>query len=155
LDVLQTANRIEPNDSDVVREIGEVLRKRAWEGNEGYEELLKQAIGWFDKGMKLNRWDPYNYAYAGMCYTWLGEKEKASELFEKASAMDYYSYYIRALYGWYRLQEGDLEGAKEHFGKSYGYNGWANGANELARSYLELIEKRLAEKRQDVEDLKK
>ncbi len=155
LEVLKKAHAIQPTDPDVAREIGEVLRKRAWEGNDGYQELLREALGWYQKAMKLNRWDPYNYAYSGMCYAWLGDKKKSAEMFEKAKSLDPESYYLLALYGWHLLQEGDLIQAKKYFLKSYGYNGWANGQNEMAKNYLDLIDRRLAEEQQQAVELRK
>jgi len=155
LEILKKAYSIEPNDPDLIRSIGEILRKKGWEGEDGFEAKLQEALVWFEKGMRLNRWDPYNYAYSGMCYTWLGEKQKASEMFEKSKELDPENYYLLSLYGWHLFQEGKLVEARGYFGKSLGYFGWSDGKNELARSYIDLIDRKLAEQRQEDVESKK
>jgi O-antigen ligase len=145
LALLRKANEVEPNNPDVVTLIGEIIRRRAWNGDDGYQDLLRAALPWFQRGMVLNRWDPYNYAFAGMCYTWLGEKEKAADMFEIGRALDPYSYYMISLYGWHLVEEGKWLPAWRQFLRSYG---WMSEGNEFAKNYLDLLNRRLAEQRQ-------
>jgi Tfp pilus assembly protein PilF len=79
-----------------------------------------------------------------MCYHWLREREKAGELFEQALALDPNGSYVLAMYGWHKLQLGDLEGARQYFKQSVSYLHHA-GENMFAKSYLEIVERRIAE----------
>lgn len=142
LDLLQRAYAHEPNNGIVTLATGELLRKTGWEADEGGEKLVRAAIPWFERGIELNRWSPYNYMNLGMCYHWLKQTEKATEYFERAIAMDPNGYYVMAMYGWHKLQLGDLPAARALFEKSFRFQ-WNN--NDLAKTYLEIVDRRLAD----------
>ena len=110
----------------------------------GGEKYIRDAIPWFEKGIQLNRWNPYNYMNLGMCYHWLKEREKATEYFDKAHSLDPKGYYMLAMYGWHKVQTGELEAAREYFKRSVSYLHHA-GENTFAKSYLEIVERRIAE----------
>lgn len=145
-DLLQRAHALEPHNSETVRWIGEILRRKGWAGNEGYEEVLRGAITWFERSARLNKWDPYALAYWGMCLHWLDDKERASELFDKALKLDPEGSYMMALYGWHLLQIGKLREAYEKLRLA---NAYLNGRQELAANYLKILERRLAEEPQN------
>jgi hypothetical protein len=145
VDLLQRAYAFEPGNSAVTIEIGEVLRKKGFEGDEGWEKQIRAAIPWFERGIELNRWNPFNYMNLGMCYHKLKEPAKATEYFEKAIELDPKGYQILRMYGWHKLQLGDLQAAQKYFRESYTYC-WEN--NDDAKTYLEIVERRLAESAQ-------
>ena len=142
LNLLQGAHAYEPKNGIVTLATGELLRKTGWDADEGGEKLIRAAIPWFERGINLNRWNPYNYMNLGMCYHWLKQPEKATEYFDRAMAMDPNGYYVIAMYGWHKLQLGDLPAARALFEKSFRFQ-WNN--NELAKTYLEIVDRRLAE----------
>ena len=143
-DLLKRAHAYEPKNDIVTLATGELLRKTGWEGENGGEELVRAAIPWFERGIKLNRWSPYNYINLGMCYHWLKEPEKATENFEQARKMDPKGAYVLSMFGWHRLQLGELEGARDYFRESVNYLHHV-GENDFAKSYLEIVERRIAE----------
>jgi O-antigen ligase len=143
LGVLKKAHAAEPSDNAVVVEIGETVRKRAMETNEGWEPLIHEAIGWFEKAIPLNPWNPFNYTNLGICYDWLGDREKAGEYFGKALEMDPKGHWVLFWQGWHKLQGGELAAARQFFLDSYNFN-WQD--NPEAKKYFEIVESRLAER---------
>lgn len=142
--LLEKAHQIEPKNPETPLQIGEIIRLKAWEGNDGYQDLLKEAMRWFEIGMKLNRWDPEGFIKTGMCLHWLNEHEKAGEYFEKAYQLDKTSTYVLGYYGWHFLQIGDLEKARQYLAEGYSY--YREG-NKMAKNYLDLVERLIAEKK--------
>lgn len=140
--LLERAYKFEPKNNAVTLELGELLRGKSFEGDDGWEEWANRAIRWFEKGLKLNPWNPYNDMNLGMCYDWLKEFDKANPHFDKALAMDPKGYYMLNMYGWHKLQQGNLEEAHKYFKESYSYY-WDD--NPDAEKYLKIIETRLAE----------
>jgi O-antigen ligase len=145
-DILRRAHAYEPNNGLVTLATGEFLRKSGWDADDGAEgeKLVRAAIPWFERGIELNRWSPYNYLNLGMCYHWLKERDKAGELFERALALDPNGSYVLAMYGWHKLQLGELEAARDHFYRSVLHLNHP-GENMFAKSYLEIVERRIAE----------
>jgi len=144
IELLTQAHEIDPKNSAVTLEIGEQLRKYGWKVDEGGERYIRESIPWFEKGIQLNRWNPYNYMNIGMCYHWLNEHEKATDYFETAHNLDPKGYYMLTMYGWHKLQLGDLEEAQKHLKDSVVY-AW-NFENKDGKTLLEIVERRLAEK---------
>jgi O-antigen ligase len=142
LDLFERAHRADPKNGLVTLAAGELIRKKGWEGSEGYEKLLREAIPWFEKGVENNKWNPYNHMNLGMCYHWLNEPEKATAHFDRMLELDPKNHYVVAHYGWHKLQLNDLEGAQKYFKESIGLS-WQN--NPIATTYLEIVERRLAE----------
>lgn len=145
LDYLKKAHAAEPKDAAVVVAIGEQLRKKAFDGDEGWEELTRQAIPWFEKGAQLNKWNPFNYTNLGACYDWLREHDKANEFFEKALALDPQGHWVLFWNGWHKLQRGELAEARKFFQDSYNFN-WQD--NPEAKKYVEIVDSKLAEETQ-------
>ncbi|MGZ8937581.1 MAG: O-antigen ligase family protein [Limisphaerales bacterium] len=143
-DLLKRAYAFEPQNSLVTLEIGEFLRKIGWDAVEGGEKMVRASMPWFERGKILNRWSPYNYVNLGLCYNWLGEREKAGEQFEQALRMDPNGHYVIAMYGWHKLQMGDLQGAREYFHRSVLLL-HHHGENDFAKTYLEIVDRRIAE----------
>ncbi len=141
--ILQRAYEIDPNNSAVTLEMGEQLRKYGWNLDQDGERHVRDAMSWFEKGIALNRWNPYNYMNLGMCFHWLKQPDKATDYFEKAIGLDPKGYYMLAMYGWHKMQLGDLEAAQKLFQESVAF-AW-NQENPIAKSYLEIVQRRLAE----------
>lgn len=141
--LLTRAHAIDPMNSAVTLELGELLRKNGWNADEGAEKQIREAIPWFEQGTKLNRWNPYNYMNLGMCYHWLKQPEKATGYFDQAIALDPKGYYMLAMYGWHKLQLGDLPAAEKHLKDSVTF-AW-NVENPIGKTYLEIVQRRLAE----------
>lgn len=139
---LEKAHAIEPRNFDTPLRLGEFIRLKAWEGKEGYEELLREALAWFERGIEANPWDSQTYVKAGMCWHWLQEPEKAADCFDAALRMDPKSSYVLGFYGWHRLQLGDLQGARKYLAEGYSYN---RERNVMAKKYLDFVERKLAE----------
>ena len=142
--LLNRAHEIDPMNSAVTLELGEQLRKYGWKVDVGGEKYIRESMPWFEKGIQLNRWNPFNYMNLGMCHHWLKDPEKATDYFEKAIALDPRGYHILAMYGWHKLQLGDLEGAQKYLKDSVTF-AW-NIENRDAKVLLEVVERRLAEK---------
>jgi O-antigen ligase len=145
LDVLKKAYAAEPQSNEVAVEIGTHLRKKAFEGDDGWEETTRQAIAWFEKATPLNKWNPFNYINLGVCYDWLGDHEKAKSYFDKALELDPKGHWVLFWCGWHKLQTGELAEARKFFLDSYNFY-WQD--NPDAKKYLEIVDKKLAEQAQ-------
>ena len=42
-------------------DIGEAYRVQSFEGGQNYEDLAKTAMQWYARGLKLDRYDGYDY----------------------------------------------------------------------------------------------
>jgi tetratricopeptide (TPR) repeat protein len=107
--------------------------------------LAKKAMNWFEVGMRLNRWDPYNYLRYGMCLDWLERQGEALPYFEKALELDPNGHFIIAHMGWHYVQVDDYATATDWFRRSLTlYNNY-NNRNPMPVAYLDIIARRLAE----------
>ncbi len=125
-------------------DIGEAYRLESFEGGSDYEQSAQSAMDWYSRGMKLNRYDGYNYMRYGMCLDWLERHDEAAGYFSRAEELDPNGYYTVANIGWHYFQTGDYAAARSCFERSLTLE-WGE-ENTIARSYLELIEQKLAEK---------
>jgi tetratricopeptide (TPR) repeat protein len=144
LALLKRAHQIDPQNGSVILWIGELLRKTGWEAEDGADELVRGSIPWFERGIALNRWNPYNYLNLGMSYHWLKEHDKAAPFFAKALEIDPNGSFAVAMNGWHKLQLGDLHGARDEFWRSI-LLFHHTGVNEFAKSYHKIVERRIAE----------
>jgi len=143
VNMLKQAAAVEPKNFETTYAIGEALRRMSWEGNPDYERLAREAITWFKTGIDLTRYDPYNYMKLGMCLDWLGRSGEAAPYFEQSLRLDPNNYYVVAHYGWHFFQIGDYTTARQWFTRSTElHHAWKN---QIARTYLELIERKLKE----------
>jgi O-antigen ligase/tetratricopeptide (TPR) repeat protein len=143
LAALTAAFEVEPNNADTAYMIGEAYRLQSWEGDYShYPQLARQAMKWFDEGMRLNPYETYNYLRYGMCLDWLGRHAQADTFFKHALETDPNNYYIVAMQGWHHLQKRDYATAKEWLEKSLQLK-WYN--NSIANFYLDVVRRRLAE----------
>ena len=69
---LENAFAAEPMNFDTAYAIGEAFRIQSWEGGDNYRDLAQRAMEWYQRGIKLNRFNGYNYLRYGMCLDWIG-----------------------------------------------------------------------------------
>jgi O-antigen ligase len=124
-------------------QVGELLRLQAWQGDEGYQDLAKEALTWFDRSMKLNRYDSDSYLRYGMCLDRLGRHQEATPYFKRALELNPNGYYTVAHQGWHYFEMGEYAAAKPWFERSLRLKP-ADAENTIATSYLRIINQRLA-----------
>ncbi len=149
---LKKAHAVEPQNPATVYEIGELLRQQSWQGESDYEDLAQEAIGWFEKGIRLNPLDPYNYLRIGMCLDWLGRHEKAGPYFEQALQRDPNNYFIVAFQGWHQMHLKNYLLARSWFMRSLKLYTNHKDRNRMPAVYLEIIKQKLAEEKIAVPD---
>jgi O-antigen ligase len=154
LAALKEAYAVDNQNFRTTYEIGEALRLRSWEGNRDFRDLAEQALPWFERTMKLNRWDVYGYARYGMCLDWLRRCAEATPYFKRAEEVDPNSYYMVSLQGWHLIQ---LGGQAENCGDNAAAVQFYTAAlpllrrsldlhaNGFAWSYREIVQRKLAE----------
>lgn len=145
IDFRKQAHAIDPNNFETTYRIGEIYRDQAWQRGQGYQELALKAMSWFSKGMSLNPYNSYNFARYGMCLDLLGRASGASRYFKRALELDPKSYYIVALMGWHFFNIEDYAQSKRWFEESRRLWDWR--WNQMAASYLPIIEQRLKEQK--------
>jgi O-antigen ligase len=143
-EVLKKAFAAEPMNFETSYKIGEAYRFQSFDGGNGYEQLAQTAMDWYSRGMKLNRYDGYNYLRYGMCLDWLGRQNESGIIFSEAETLDPNGYYTVANIGWHYFQMGDYVAAKAWFERSLRLEVWKD--NVIAHSYLDLVQQKLAEK---------
>ena len=77
-----------------------------------------------------------------MCLDWIGKNDQAAPYYRRALDLDPNYWYPRAMMGWHAFQVEDYKTAHEWMVKSLQLN-WTD--NALARTYLALSEKMIAE----------
>jgi O-antigen ligase len=153
LTALKAAYAVEPQNFETTYEIGETLRLASWEGVGNYREQAAEAITWFERGTRLNPFDPYNFMGWGMCLHWLDHPDQAGAYFQKALDLDPRNYYIQGHLGWHYFQLGDLDQAEAWFKKAVYQAHWhpdpALKRYEAGYLYLRIIEEKRQEQRQN------
>ena len=77
-----------------------------------------------------------------MCLDWLGRYGESGKFFDRAAARDPNGYFMAANIGWHYAQIGDYAAARAWLQRSLSLQ-WQN--NDIARSYLELVQNRMLE----------
>jgi tetratricopeptide (TPR) repeat protein len=139
---LEKAFQAEPGNFNTAYNLGETYRVESFDGGQNYETLAKTAMQWYERGMKLNPHDGYNYLGYGMCLDWLDQHAEAGPYFNRADALDPNGYFTAANIGWHYVQVGDYAAARSWLERSLRLYMPQNGA---AASYLEIAERKLAE----------
>jgi O-antigen ligase len=139
---LEKAFAAEPQNFETAYAIGECYRLQSFDGAKNYESLAKTAMDWYSRGMRLDRYDGYNYLGYGMCLDWLERHDEAGTYFNRADALDPNNYFIAANTGWHYVQAGDYAAARPWLQRSLKLQ-WEN--NQIARSYLDLVEQKLCD----------
>lgn len=133
---------VEPRNSDTAYAIGEVYRQASWEGDDGWRDVAREAMDWFDIGMRLNRWDTFHFLRYGMCLDRLKKHAQAAVFLNHALSMDPNNYYITAIQGWHEIQMRNFRAAKGWLSKSLRLKWYSN---DIASTYLAIADKRIAE----------
>ena len=139
---LKEALEAEPKNFETTFRIAEELRTESLEGNAGYEKLAQQAMDWRARGMKLNPHDGYNYLFYGVCLDLLARYPESAAYFTHAEELDPNGYFTMAYLGRHYVEVGNLAAARSYFERSLRLQ-WVE--NPIAESYLEIVNRRLAE----------
>jgi O-antigen ligase len=139
---LGKAFAVERMNFETARSLGEAYRVESFDGGQNYESLAKTAMQWYERGMKLNPHDGYNYLGYGMCLDWLEKHAEAGPYFDRADALDPNGYFTAANIGWHYVQVEDYAAARAWLERSLRLH---FQQNEAAASYLEITGRKLAE----------
>jgi len=138
LEALKRAFQAESRNFETASRIGGIYRDRSLEGPEGYKELARQGIEWFQKGAALNPYNPHNFIDQGRCLDWIGEHQAAAALFKQAQAIDPNGWLTHAYLGWHHFQIDDYPAARQWLEQSQRLMP-DEKLNPVAYSYLRLI----------------
>ncbi len=142
---LKLAWEIEPRNEATTSAIAECYRVKSWNGGVDYVNQAKQAMEWFQRGMKLNPVDSFNWIGYGMCLDWIGPgeaQEDPEKYYGRAMLVDPNGHYPAAMMGWHYVQTGDYAAARTWFERSL----WLQREdNDIPVKYLPIVERRLAD----------
>lgn len=113
LELLRRAFAVDPQDFETAYKIGELLRRRSFKGDEGYEKVALEAMRWLRLSMALNRYEPLQYSCYGMCLDWLGLHQQATTYFTPLRWLDPNGPHSAAYTGWHYFQLGDSREARK------------------------------------------
>ncbi len=139
---LKQAFAAEPMNFETAYDIGEAYRVQSFNDEQNYADLARTAMEWYARGLKLDRYDSYNYLRYGMCLDWLGHHAEAGPYFSRAEALDPNGYFTVANVGWHYVQVGDYDAARSWLARSMRLH-WQD--NVIASSYLKIAERKLVE----------
>jgi O-antigen ligase len=139
---LEKAFAAEPMNFETAYWIGEAYRMQSWEGTGDYRELAEKAMDWFERGIKINPYDGYNFMRYGMCLDWLGRHAEAKSYFDRAVQLDPNGYFTAAHMGWHYVQVENYAAARAWFERSKRLE---SEDNPIAASYLQIVTQKLFE----------
>ena len=141
--LLEKAFAAEPENFETAYDIGEAYRLQSFEGGPDLSRLLaEKAMLWYARARQLDPFDGYNELRTGMCLDWLDRHAEAGPHYRAAERLDPNGYFTAANIGWHYVQTGDYLAAREWLERSLRLE-WDQ--NTISRSYLDLVDKRLAE----------
>jgi O-antigen ligase len=140
LAALQHAFAIEPHNFKTSYAIAETLRAQSWTADD--EDLARKAMEWYQRGMKLNPYDGYNFMGYGICLDWLKRQEESEPYFHQAMELDPNGYFTSDYIGWHYVQKEDYAAARVWFERSIDLE-WSS--NSIAEAYLPIVDQRLKE----------
>lgn len=138
--LLEKAFAVEPKDFQTAYDIGELYRLQSFEGGNDYESQAQTAIQWYERAMKLDPFDAYDYLGKGMCLDWLGQTDRSGPDYSRAERLDPNNYFIVSYIGWHYIQTGDYAAARVWFQRSVRLY-W--DYNMMARNYWDIVEDKL------------
>ena len=139
---LERAFAVEPKNPDTAWRIGECCRTRSFlNQTPDPDALAREAMEWYRRGIKLNPYDPYNWAGCGMCLDWINAGDEASKAeaaadYQRADALDPNGCTTATLIGRHYEQTGDLAAARTWFERSVRL-AWES--NDLPVQYLSQL----------------
>jgi O-antigen ligase len=140
--VLKKAHAVDPMNFNTTYNIGEGLRMQSAEGGRNYGKLAEEALGFFQLGMKLNRWDGYQCLGYGFCLDWLDRREEADPYFLRAEALDPNGLFMMSQIGIRYVRLGEYAAARPWLERSIMLG---QEDNTLPRNYLKICDARLLE----------
>ena len=145
---LKKAFAVEPKNPQTAYRIGEALWRQSQEGSAAYADAegdyktrANEAIEWFQRSLKLNRWNGYAYLGWGLCLDWLGRSDESAACFARAEELDPKGYYMLEYIGLHWVEMGDYAAARFWFERSIRMD-WHN---PVAHNYLQICNLRLQE----------
>jgi hypothetical protein len=147
IDKLKQAWQVEPMNPATTFAIAECYWMKSRAGSDEYVALAKQAMEWYQRGMKTNSHDGYNWLGYGRCLDWInspdnGKQEDSMPYYQRANELDPNGYFTTAYTGWHYVQTGDYAAARSWFERSHRLE-WKD--NEISDNYLPIVERRLQE----------
>jgi len=140
--LLQRAFAADPANYQTAFDIGEALLFRSTQGVDDYRELAEEALQWYQRALKLNRWEGGAALMAGRCLDWLGRTGESPAYFDLAERLDPNSYFTAAHIGLHYVETGLLAASRPWFERSLRLN---KENNPIAASYLQVVNARLLE----------
>jgi O-antigen ligase len=140
--LLNKAWTAEPMNPETTYAMGEAYRIKSQEGGDNYRELAKQAMEWFNRTIKLNKWSGYGYLRYGWCLDWLDRSTEAEPYFNRADELDPNGYITLDYIGLHYIELGDYAASKPWFERSFKLE-WQD--NPIAANYLQIVNRRLME----------
>lgn len=137
LNTLEKAHEVAPGNPRTAYELGENFRRLSWLGLSDWRDQAANALEWLQLSAQLNPYDPNPHFRMGMTFYWLGEMVRARTAFERAVEMAPNDVEIHVHYGWFLLNRGQVETARQIFEQTLEWNWWDNW---LAKRYLAEIE---------------
>lgn len=141
-ELLTKAFAAEPKNAETADATGEAFRVQSLAGGGDHEALATNALGWFERGMKLNPLDAFGFLRYGACLDWLGRQTDSAPYFSRAEELDPNSYFTVATIGLHYVALEDNAAARPWFERSLRLK-WKD--NPIARNYLEIVDRRLLE----------
>jgi len=139
---LKKAFAAEPKNSETAYAIGEAFRVQSSEGARNYGELATQAMEWFGRSFRLNRWGGSSYLGYGWCLDWMDRSAESQPYFDHAVELDPNGFFTLANVGLHYVQLGNYAAAKPWFERSLHLE-WKD--NLIAETYLQIARTRLLE----------
>ena len=97
---------------------------------------------WYQRGIKLNRWDSGSYSGYGWCLDWLDRQTESAPYFARAEELDPNNYFNLNNVGLHYIQLGDFAAARPWFERSLRLE---YTDNTIAQNYLAIANARLLE----------
>jgi len=150
IDDLKKAFAVEPMNAQTAYAIGEALQVHAREGGEAYEDfgeadyrqLAGQAMEWFDRSEKLDRWNAFSYLRRGSCLDLLRRFDESASCFDRGEQLEPNSYLTMNYVGLHYADLGNYAAARSWFQRSEQLQ-WKD--NLVPVAYLDLLNRRLME----------
>ena len=105
IEALTNAFQLESKNFETTYAIAESYRRQSLDtSDEEANATTREAMQWFQRGMKLNPFDGYNWLGYGMCLDWISaeaDREKSWEYYERANELDPNGYFTTANTGWH------------------------------------------------------
>ncbi len=138
--LLEKAFAAEPKNFETAYDIGELYREQSFLGGEDNETLAKTAMGWFSRGMTLDRFDANDDIGYGRSLDWLGRHDEAAAYYDRAETLDPNGYFTVVMIGWHYVQIGEYPAARVWLDRSIRLE---PDINPVAYTYWDIVQDQL------------